>query len=133
MIWGTLAVLIILFSGGSLEFYLTNLKKPVKEHVQDKACQEIIIDTSKALAKDLQTLGEEVNGHFEDLVEVHGEYDSVASDFDEVVAELKADQKELSRLVLDARDTMHDQMTKEEWEAVFAECPITVAGKGGTE
>ena len=121
MIWGTLAVLIILFSGGSLEFYLTNLKKPVKEHVQDKACQEIIIDAGKALSKGLEELGEEINDHFEDLVEAHSEYDSVASDFDEATAQLKADQKELSRLVLDARDVMHDQMTKEEWNAVFAE------------
>ena len=121
MIWGTLAVLIILFSGGSLEFYLTNLKGPVKEHVANKASQEIIIDAGKALAKDLKELGEEIGDDFEELVEVHGEYDSVASDFDEATAQLKADQKELSRLVLDARDVMHDQMTKEEWNAVFAE------------
>ena len=122
MIWGTLAILILLFGGGDgLAFYLTNLKSDVKEHVQDKARQEIILDTSKALAKDLAALAGEIDDHFEDLVEVHSEYDSVASDFDEATAQLKADQKELSRLVLDARDVMHEQMTKEEWAAVFAE------------
>ena len=119
MIWGTLAVLIILFSGGSLEFYLTNLKGPVKEHVADKVQQEIIIDAGKALAKDLKELSEEINDDFEDLVEVHSEYDSSESDFDEAIADLKASQKKLSHMVLDARDTMHEQMTKEEWEAVF--------------
>ena len=121
MIVGTLTILLLIFSGGSLEFYLTHMKSDVKAHVQDKARQVIIIDASKALAKDLKELGEEIDDHFEDWVEVHSEYDSVASDFDKVVAGLKADQKELSRLVLDARDTMHEQMTKEEWEAVFAE------------
>ncbi|MCK5675674.1 MAG: hypothetical protein KAH99_01510 [Verrucomicrobia bacterium] len=121
MIVGTLTILMLLFSGGSLEFYLTNMKGDVKEHVQDKARQEIIIDAGDVLAKDLKELAEAVSGHFEDWVEVHGEYDSVASDFDEVVADLKADQKKLSRLVLGARDTMHNQMTKEEWDAVFAE------------
>ena len=121
MIVGTLAVLMFLFSGGSLEFYLTNMKGDVKEHVQDKARQEIILDAGDVLAKDLQTLGAEVNDHFEDWVEAHSEYDSTESDFDEVVADLKADQKELSRRVLDARDVMHEQMTKEEWNAVFAE------------
>ena len=122
MFWATLAALTVLFlGGGSLEFYLTNLKSDVKEHVQDKACRKIILDAGKALSKDLKTLEKEVLDHVEDLAEVHSEYDSAASDFDEDVAALKADQKELSRLVLDARETMHEQMTKEEWEAVFAE------------
>ena len=122
MIVGTLTLLILLFGGGGgLAFYLTNLKGDVKEHVQDKACQEIILDASKALAKDLAALAGEIDDHFEDLAEVHSEYDSAASDFDNVVADLNADQKKLSRLVLDARDAMHEQMTKEEWEAVFAE------------
>ena len=122
MIWGTLAVLTFLFMGGSsLEFYLTNLKSDVKEHVQDKACRKTILDAGKALSKDLRVLGKEVLDHVEDLVEVHSEYDSAAGDFDEVTAALKVDQKKMSRLVLDARDVMHEQMTKEEWNAVFAE------------
>ena len=122
MIWGTLAILILLFGGGDgLAFYLTNLKGDVKEHVQDTAQQKIIIETSKALSKDLAELAGEIDDHFEDLVEVHSDYDSAESDFDKATAALKADQKELSRLVLDARDVMHDQMTKEEWNAVFAE------------
>jgi len=119
MIVGTLALLMLLFGGDGLVFYLTNLKGDVKEHVQDKARQEIIIETSKNLSKDLEELAEEIDDHFEDLLEVHSEYDSVASDFDVATAALKADQKELSRLVLDARDAMHEQMMKEEWEAVF--------------
>jgi peptidoglycan hydrolase CwlO-like protein len=121
MIIATITALILIFGGGSLEFYLTNLKGDVKDHVADKARQEIIIDASKALSKDLAALAEEVDDHFEDLVEVHSEYGSTESDFDEVTEELKADQKELSRLVLDARDSMHEQMTREEWNVVFAE------------
>jgi len=119
MIVGTLALLMLLFGGDGLVFYLTNLKGDVKEYVQDKARQEIIIETSKTLTEDLKELAKEIDDHFEDLLEVHTEYDSVASDFDEGITTLRADQKELSDLVLDARDAMHEQMTKEEWEAVF--------------
>jgi len=126
MIVGTLTLLMLLFGGGDgLAFYLTNLKGGVKEHVQDKARQEIIIETSKSLSKDLGELAEEIDDHFEDLAEVHSEYDSVASDVDEAIEALKADQKELSRLVLDARDAMHEQMTKDEWDAVFAAEDLT--------
>jgi len=121
MIIGTLTLLILLFGGDGLLFYLTNVKGDVKEHVQDKARQEIIIETSKTLSNDLEEFAEEINDHFEDLLEAHVEYDSTENDFDEAIETLKADQKKLSGLVLDARDTMHEQMTKEEWEAVFME------------
>ncbi len=119
MIIGTLTLLMLIFGGGGLEFYLTNLKGDVKEHVQDKARQELIIDAGKVLSEDLQTLEKQIDVHFEDLIAVHTDFHSVATDFDAATANLKADQKEVSQLILDARDAMHKQMTKEEWEAVF--------------
>ncbi len=119
MIIGTLTLLMLIFGGGGLEFYLTNLKGDVKEHVQDKARQELIIDASDALSSNLQTLGKQIDVHFEDLIAVHADFHSIATDFDAATAQLRADQKEVSQLILDARDAMHKQMTKEEWEAVF--------------
>ncbi|OEU64220.1 MAG: hypothetical protein BA867_04750 [Desulfobacterales bacterium S5133MH16] len=119
MIIGTLTLLMLIFGGGGLEFYLTNLKSDVKEHVQDKARQELIIDASEALSSNLQTLEKQIDVHFEDLIAVHTDFHSVATDFDAATAQLKADQKEVSQLILDARDAMHKQMTKDEWEAVF--------------
>ena len=119
MIIGTLTLLMLIFGGGGLEFYLTNLKSDVKEHVQDKARQELIIDASEALSSNLQTLGKQIDVHFEDLIVVHADFHSIATDFDAATAQLRADQKEVSQLILDARDAMHKQMTKEEWEAVF--------------
>lgn len=120
MIWATLAYLIILFGDGGLEHYLTDLKGDVKEHVQDKARQELIIDEGKALSGEMETLGKQIDEHFNDLVVVHGEFTSSAADFDEVSAKLKTDQAEAAQLILDARDAMHEQMTKEEWTAIFA-------------
>jgi len=102
-----------------LEFYLTNLKGDVKEHVQDKARQELIIDAGKVLSEDLQTMGKQIDVHFEDLIAVHADFQSIATDLDAATAKLTADQKEVSKLILDARDAMHKQMTKDEWEAVF--------------
>ena len=119
MIIGTLTLLMLIFGGGGLEFYLTNLKGAVKEHVQDKARQELIIDASEALSSNLQILEKQIDVHFEDLIAVHADFHSIATDFDAVTVNLKADQKEVSQLILDARDTMHKQMTKDEWEAVF--------------
>ena len=121
MLIATIAALMLIFGGGSLEFFLTNLKKPVKEHVVDKARQDVILDAGKALEKELKALEKDVLEHFEELIEVHGEFDSIPADYDAAGEFLKADQKKLAALVLDARDTMKSSMTRQEWEAVFQE------------
>jgi hypothetical protein len=119
MIVGTLALLMFLFGGGGLEYYLTNLKGDVKEHVASEASQEKIIQASKKLSSELGTLQTEIDDHFKELVEIHADFRSSAEDFDAVAAKLVIDQKAATSFVLDARDTMHEQMTRDEWEAVF--------------
>jgi hypothetical protein len=119
MIVGTIALLMLLFGGGGLEYYLTNLKSEVKEYVVQKDCQEKIIEASKTLSSELGTLQIEIDAHFKELVEIHAEFRSSAEDFDAVAAKLVVDQKTATALILDARDTMHAQMTEQEWTAVF--------------
>jgi hypothetical protein len=119
MIIGILAAFMFIFGSGGLEFYLTNLKDPVKAAVQDKQRQEIVLHTSKTLAKDLKALQKDVQKQFEAYVKTHEDYDATPAEFDAITARLVAEQTQLSQLVLDARDTMHKQMTAEEWGAVF--------------
>lgn len=119
MIVGTLALLMFLFGGGGLEYYLTNLKSDVKEHVVSQESQSKIIEASKTLSADLEDLQEEINDHFGELVGMHTDFESTAADFDEITSEIVSDQKMATKLILDARDRMHAEMTKAEWEAVF--------------
>ena len=119
MIVATLALLMFLFGGGGLEYYLTNLKDDVKEHVVNEASQEKIIEASNALSDHLEELQEGIDEHFKELVRIHTAFKSTATDFDQVSAKLVSDQKMTTQLILDARDTMHAEMTKAEWEAVF--------------
>jgi hypothetical protein len=119
MIVGTLALLMFLFGGGGLEYYLTNLKSDVKEHVVSEESQDKIIEASKKLSSELGTLQTEIDDHFKELVEIHADFRSSAEDFDAVAAKLVVDQKTATALILDARDTMHAQMTEQEWTAVF--------------
>ena len=120
MIIGITALFIFLFGGGGLEFYLTNLKDSVKDTVPDKPRQEVILDASKALAKDLESLQKDVVKQFKAYVDVHGNYEATPADFDAVTTRLVSDQQQLGKLVLDARDKMHEQMTADEWRAVFS-------------
>lgn len=121
MLIATITALILIFGGGGLEFYLTDIKKPVKEHVQEKERRTLILDESKALKKDLKEIRKDIEEHLDDLIDVHTAYASAPAAYDAVGKILLADQKTSSTRVLDARDVMHEQMTREEWEAVFAE------------
>ena len=121
MIIGITALCLFLFGGGGgLEFYLTNLKDPVKEHVQDKDRQEVILDASKALGKELTDIQKDVTAGFKAYVKAHADYESAPEDFDQVTDEMIANQLKLAKEVLDARDKMHEQMTADEWRAVFS-------------
>jgi hypothetical protein len=115
----TAAIIILLSGGGDVEHYLTGIKKNVKNHVADKDRRALILDESKQLSKDLKALGKIVDKHIENLTHTHANFQSLEEDFDGITANLLSDQKQASKRMLDARDVMHEQMTREEWEAVF--------------
>jgi hypothetical protein len=119
MIIALAAIFALLFGGGSLEFYLTNLKGPVKEYVQDKDRQSAVLDASKELGKELKTLQKDVKDQFKDYTDLHADYTSTPADFDAVTDKMVASQLQLSEKVLDARDEIKKNMTAEEWAAVF--------------
>lgn len=123
MLIATITALILIFGGSNLEFFLTNLKKPVKEYVADADRQDAILDAGKALEKELKELTKDVEDHFNEIVEVHSVYESTTENYLTAGAKLKADQNRLTTLVLDTRDVMKENMTREEWEAVFKEEP----------
>jgi hypothetical protein len=119
MLIATITALILIFGGGNLEFYLTNLKTPIKEHVAEKERRDAILDAGKALEKELKELTKDVEDHFEEMINVHADYESPTEAYLAAGAKLKADQNRLTELVLDARDEMKKNMTRAEWTAVF--------------
>jgi hypothetical protein len=119
MIIALAAIFALLFGGGSLEFYLTNLKGPVKEYVQDEDRQSAVLDASKELGKELTALQKDAKDQFQDYTDLHADYTSTAADFDAVTDKMVASQLQLSEKVLDARDEIKKNMTAEEWAAIF--------------
>jgi hypothetical protein len=120
MLIGIATLFILLFGGGgSLEFYLTNLKDPVKAHVQDKDRQGAVLDASKELGKELKAIQKDVTDQFKGYTDLHADYTSTAAEFDAVTDKMVASQLQLSKQVLDARDEIKKNMTADEWRAVF--------------
>ena len=112
-------IFLFMFGGSGLEFYLTNLKGSVKDHVADKDRQEVVIDASKQLGKDLKHIQKDVEKQFDAYVEEHTDYTSEAAAFDAITEQMVGTQQRTSAAVLDARDKMRAQMTADEWKAVF--------------
>ena len=123
MIGITTATIIVLLYGGGSDYahYLTTIDKRVKKNVDDKARREIILDESKALSKSLKAFNAAVNEHVEELIHVHAGFHSSESDYDLAIDKMVADQAQAADLILDAREVMRAQMTREEWEVIFAE------------
>ena len=120
MVGITIATIFVLVGGGGdVDHFLTDLKKDVKTNVADKNRQKLILGEGKALSKNLKSLGKEINGHFKEYVAVNVDFRATETEFETAINQLITDQKESAKLILDARDAMHEQMTKEEWEAVF--------------
>lgn len=120
MIGITTATIIVLLSGGNdLQHYLTTVDKNVKNNVENKARRKIILNESKDLSKALKSLNKDINKHVDAIVQVHADFQALEKDYDEATAQLVADQAKAAELILDAREVMRAQMTREEWEAVF--------------
>jgi hypothetical protein len=119
MLIGIATLIILLFGGSGLEFYLTNLKDPVKAHVQDKDRQGAVLDASKELGKELKAIQKDVKDQFKGYTDLHADYTSTAAEFDAVTDKMVASQLQLSKQVLDARDEIKKNMTADEWRAVF--------------
>ena len=115
----TATIIVLLYGGGDIDHYLTDINKGVKKNIEDKARREIILDESKDLGKALKSLTKEVEQHVEEVIHVHADFHSGEADFDAATAKLVDDQAKATQLILDAREVMRAQTTRKEWEAIF--------------
>ncbi|MDF7822942.1 hypothetical protein P4B35_02875 [Pontiellaceae bacterium B12227] len=118
----TIAALAVLFGakgGGGPSHFLTDAETQIKSVVSDKTRRKAILDEIGDLSKKLRVLEKKIEAHLKDYAAVHSDFHASETDFDAVSANFSADQQEVAKLILDTRETMREQMTREEWNAVF--------------
>ena len=122
MIIATITLLMLLFGGGgSLENYLLNIKKPVTAAVESKDTANEVIDLSKELKKQLKVQNKEITELRENFLDLHTNHDAESADFEAYLDRLMNARKTGQKHILDARMSMKDLMTKEEWTEVFSD------------
>ncbi|ADE55699.1 hypothetical protein [Coraliomargarita akajimensis] len=120
MIGITIGVVVLLLGGGDkVEHHLVSMQDSVKAVITDKDRRKAVMQESKVLAKDLVEVQKQVQQHLDHLVDVHKNFGSTKADFMVVAEALQADQMEAAMLLMETRDRIKAQMSREEWEAVF--------------
>ena len=121
MIIATITALIILFGGGgSLESYLLDIKKPVKNAVEDKETVKAVLNLSKDLGKQLKAQNKEITKLRDNFLDLHTKHDSNSADFEAYIDKLITVRKEGQKHILDTRSAMKNLMMREEWTEVFS-------------
>lgn len=118
----TATILLLVFGGGKdLGHYLVDSDKAIKTAVEDKTRRGEILDVTKQLKKDLKKDRKVYFKSVENWLDLHQDYETTSDDFDAQLEVVMAGQEQLMNTTLDGRNKMHEQMTADEWHAVFKE------------
>lgn len=121
MIAALIALLVVLMLGGSAGSWVGDIEKPLKHHVADENSRDAVLEAAEDLEDGMEEVGEALQAHFAQLLELHVDYSSDAVGFAAVSERLKADQAKAFALDLEARKTIKTALTAEEWQALFSE------------
>lgn len=120
MIAALVALIVLLMLGGSSgSGWTADLEKAVKKQVPDHDRREAVLNTLDDYREEVEKVGESLQGHFVELLDLHLDYSSAKEDFDAVTAKLKEDQAHIFKQDLKMRSRMKTEMSREEWNAVF--------------
>ena len=121
MIIGLLTVIIMFFGGGgSFEHYLLNIKKPLKEAVENRQVINDVMDVSEQLGEQLKEENKALADLKETFILLNQQYDTTQDDFKKNISNMLDIHKKGNKDILDARTMMKKYLTKEEWGEIFA-------------
>lgn len=122
MIVATITALLLLFGlgGSDIENLYVDIKKPVKQAVDDSTRRSEILKISKDLEKQLKSLRKARDKQIEKLVEIQASHGSSHAEFSKQSSEIRNLFKSTYVAVLDARSELKGQMSENEWNQVFA-------------
>jgi chromosome segregation ATPase len=121
MIVGIAALFVILFGGGAR---LDALEKAIKKHVDEPArverAQEIISDVKEAITAKQSQIAE----IRKDITALDERHDATLQEYRKQYDLLDRAWSELDRKMLDARFRLKQVLTREEWNAAFAQAQL---------
>ena len=114
--------LFYLLMGGGLETVFDDLdRREVRAAIENPDTRSVILDLSDELGDRLKKNRERMEAHLESYREVARDYDSTREDFAAEAARLDDRLAKRQAMLLETRAAMRERLSREEWQALFAE------------
>lgn len=122
MIIATTYLILSIFGGGDLDLYsLEYLQPKIEQYVVAEDRQDILVD----LLKDEQDKQKEFNKQAttigKKMLKINKDYDATAAEFSAASDEVEQQLLNMQERQITLRFALKENMTREEWEAVFAQ------------
>ena len=116
-------ILLLFFGvgGKSVDHYLVDIKKPVKQVVEDEGRRAQILQLSKDLEKNLRQHGKAWSKAADGFLTIQADHDATPEDFAAETQRIEELLEQRQQIVLTTRKEMRALMTEQEWEVVFME------------
>lgn len=122
MIIATVTALMYLWGGGGMElFSLEHLKPQIEQYVNSGERQDQLLALIKVEDKKMVEFNKEANAAGKKLLELNKDYDANADEFQGIIDDFEPQLLQAQSRYVELRFALKEKMTREEWQAVFAQ------------
>lgn len=127
MIIGTIALISILFFGGSLSLFLVeDFDKGIKKYVVEKERRKELLSELKDVKKTLKEMNKEQGDYIKTLKKLNANRNTTTADFMEYQDKLLVQGVKIQDMTIDSRLQLIKKITQEEWDQIMAMSATTV-------
>ena len=122
MIIATTYLIMSLFGGGGLDLYsLEYLQPKIEQYVVAEERQDILIDLLKAEQKKQKEFNKQATTSGKKMLKINKDQDATAAEFSAASDSIEQQLLSMQERQLTLRFALKENMTRDEWAAVFAQ------------
>ena len=122
MVIATTYLIMSLFGGGGLDLYsLEYLQPKIEQYVVAEDRQDILIDLLKAEQKKQKEFNKQATTSGKKMLKINKDQDATAAEFSATSDSIEQQLLNMQERQITLRFALKENMTREEWAAVFAQ------------
>ena len=122
MIIATTYLIMSLFGGGGLDLYsLEYLQPKIEQYVVAEDRQDILVDLLKAEQNKQKEFNKQATTSGKKMLKLNKNYDATAAEFSAAADDIEQQLLAMQERHITLRFALKENMTREEWAAVFAQ------------
>ena len=122
MIIATTYLIMSLFGGGGMDlFSLEYLQPKIEQYVVAEDRQDLLVDLLKAEQKNQKEFNKQATTAGKKMLKINKDYNANAAEFSAVSDDIEQQLLAMQERHITLRFALKENMTREEWESVFAQ------------